>query len=154
MGTKGLRHRWMQAKVGSAGGRGANSDQQRAHCTEDRENTSNKGVLEAPGVGRGWCGASLCSLLKSPQRERAAHQNGDPVVIEGRRRVLDQLYPLGEEEEGEDSCRGQGGKRDGKEQLHGRGDPKRAFGTAQAVTAAGCPRGKLPEHSTYPRFPR
>lgn len=57
----------------------------------------------------GVCVGQLCPLLpKSPQRERAAHQNRDPVVIQRRRRVLDQLYPLGEEEEGEDSWESKG----------------------------------------------
>lgn len=40
--TKGLSHRWTEVKVGSTGGRGASSNQQRAHCTGDRENTPNK----------------------------------------------------------------------------------------------------------------
>lgn len=44
VGTKGLSHHWMEARVGSAGGRGASSNQQRAHCASDRENTSNKGA--------------------------------------------------------------------------------------------------------------
>lgn len=42
LGQKASATHWMKAKVGSAGGRGASSSQQRAHCTGNRENTSDK----------------------------------------------------------------------------------------------------------------
>lgn len=67
--------------------------------------------LEAPAAGRGCCGESPPKT--TPKRERAAHQNRDPVIIQRRRRVLHQLYPLGEEEESQDSW----GKQDGKNEM-------------------------------------
>lgn len=68
VGTKGLRHRWREAKAGSA--RRARRQQRptKGSLHQRPQNTSNKGALEAPAVGRGCCGGFL---LKSPRSERA-----------------------------------------------------------------------------------
>lgn len=52
-GQKGLRQRWREAKAGSAGGRGASSDQQRAHCAREQKTPPTKQPL------RLWGGAGV-----------------------------------------------------------------------------------------------
>ena len=110
----------------------------------------------------------------SPKAQKAAHQNGDPVVIQRRRCVLDQLYPLGEEEEGKDSWEskrwkwlwgawqkaGSRGVRGGcetgwKGAVLREGEECGGFGKVQPpMKAWSSPEEKHPVPSAYRRFPR
>ena len=136
--------------------------------TEREKTPSTKTVLQkqrAEGWFQGICVKELfLSPLNSPKDEKAAHQNRDPVVIQGRRCVLDQLYPLGEEEEGKDSWEskrrtllGAGGRRKAANGAGGRRCKTRsAFtGVAEGAEVSGSrnrPRAKA--HSCHtPREP-
>ena len=104
------RRRWTEANLGSTG------RARRLFAAGRNKGLISVGMEKTPSTKKGlqkrraegcFSGIHVKELfpflLNSPKDEKAAHQNRDPVVIQGRRCVLDQLYPVGEEKEGKDS---------------------------------------------------